>query len=63
MGGGQQDVGCGQSGCIMRTYLVHEMQPDGSSKYIFRKMGDYALANPDALPHTECGGDDGGTVS
>ena len=39
-----------------------EMQPDGSSKYIFRKKGDYALANPDALPHTESGGDEGGTV-
>ena len=41
---------------------LHEMQPDGTSKYIFRKQGDYALANPDALPHTESGGDDGGTV-
>ncbi len=41
---------------------LNEMQPDGSSKYIFRKKGDYALANPDALPHTESGGDDGGAV-
>lgn len=41
---------------------LSEMQSDGSSKYIFRKKGDYALANPDALPHTESGGDDGGTV-
>lgn len=41
---------------------LHEMQPDGTSKYIFRKKGDYALANPDALPHAESGGDDGGTV-
>lgn len=39
-----------------------ETQPDGSTKAIFRKAGDYALAAPDALPHTECGGDDGGTV-
>jgi hypothetical protein len=41
---------------------LNEMQADGTSKYIFRKKGDYALANPDALPHTESGGDDGGTV-
>ena len=39
-----------------------EMQPDGSTKAVFRKAGDYALAAPDALPHHECGGDDGGTI-
>ncbi len=39
-----------------------EIQPDGSTKAIARKAGDYALASPDALPHIECGGDDGGTV-
>ena len=39
-----------------------EMQPDGSTKAIARKAGDYALSSPDALPHIECGGDDGGTV-
>jgi hypothetical protein len=39
-----------------------EMQPDGTTKAISRKKGDYALASPDALPHTECGGDAGGTV-
>lgn len=39
-----------------------ETQPDGSTKAISRKAGDYALAGADALPHTECGGDMGGTV-
>ena len=39
-----------------------EHQPDGSIKAISRKAGDYALAAPDALPHTECGGEDGGTI-
>ena len=39
-----------------------ESQPDGSIKPISRKKGDYALASPDALPHVECGGDEGGTI-
>ena len=39
-----------------------EWQPDGSKKSVFRKKGDYALASPDALPHDERGGDNGGTV-
>ena len=39
-----------------------EMQPDGTTKAISRKKGDYSLASPDALPHLECGGDQGGTV-
>ena len=39
-----------------------ELQPDGTSKSIVRKKGDYALASVDALVHDEWGGDDGGTV-
>jgi hypothetical protein len=39
-----------------------EMQPDGTSKSIVRKKGDYALASVDALPHDEFGGEEGGTV-
>jgi hypothetical protein len=39
-----------------------ELQPDGATKAISRKAGDYALASPDALPHLECGGEAGGTV-
>ncbi len=39
-----------------------ETQPDGSLKAIHRKKGEYALAAPDALPHIECGGEDGGTI-
>lgn len=41
---------------------LEETQADGTKKSISRKKGDYALAPPDALPHTECGGDDGGMV-
>lgn len=39
-----------------------EMLPDGGVKAISRQQGDYALAGADALPHTECGGEDGGTI-
>ena len=39
-----------------------EMQPDGTSKSIVRKKGDYAIASVDALPHDEFGGEQGGTV-
>jgi hypothetical protein len=41
---------------------LRELQPDGSVKEIARKKGDYALAAADALPHHECGGDEGGTI-
>lgn len=39
-----------------------EWQKDGSKKSVFRKKGDYALAPPDALPHDERGGEEGGMV-
>ncbi len=39
-----------------------EMLPGGGTKTISRKQGDYALAGADALPHTESGGEDGGTI-
>ncbi|MEM9359700.1 MAG: hypothetical protein AAGB04_26230 [Pseudomonadota bacterium] len=42
--------------------FLSETQPDGSIKHIHRKTGEYALANPDALPHLEHGGEGGGTV-
>ena len=41
---------------------LQEMQLDGTTKSISRKAGDYALAPPDALPHIEGGGDEGGTI-
>lgn len=41
---------------------ILELQPDGSTKAVLRKAGDYALSSPDALPHIEFGGNDGGTV-
>lgn len=41
---------------------LKDMQPDGTTKSISRKKGDYALASPDALAHREGGGDEGGTV-
>jgi len=41
---------------------LDEFQPDGTTKRIVRKKGDYALAPVDALPHDEWGGETGGTV-
>ena len=38
------------------------MLPDGSTRSIQRRQGDYALAPADAHPHDEWGGEDGGTV-
>jgi len=42
--------------------FLTEMLPDGSTKSVHRKQGDYALAPADAHPHDEYGGDNGGTV-
>jgi len=42
--------------------FLTEMLPDGATKKIHRKKGDYALASADALPHDEHGGQDGGTI-
>lgn len=39
--------------------VLEEQQPDGGAETILRKAGDYALAGPDALPHTERGGPEG----
>ncbi len=39
-----------------------EIAPDGSTKTVVRRKGDYALAPSDAHPHLERGGDEGGTV-
>ena len=41
---------------------LQEMQPDGTTRFVSRAKGDYALASADALPHVECGGDNGGTI-
>ena len=42
--------------------FLTEIEPGGTTRTVHRKKGDYALAGADALPHLECGGDDGGTV-
>ena len=39
-----------------------ELLPDGTTKSVHRKQGDYALAAADAHPHDEWGGEEGGTV-
>ena len=39
-----------------------EIEPDGTEKQILRRKGDYALAQADAFPHMEHGGENGGTV-
>ncbi len=42
--------------------FLSEFLPDGSTKSVHRKQGDYALATADAHPHDEYGGANGGTV-
>lgn len=42
--------------------FLTEMLPDGTTRTVHRKKGDYALAPADAGPHDERGGDEGGTV-
>lgn len=42
--------------------FLSEMSPDGTTKQVHRKKGDYALSLADALPHDEWGGKAGGTV-
>ena len=42
--------------------FLEEMLPDGTTKSVHRKKGDYALAPADAHPHDEHGGDEGATV-
>ena len=42
--------------------FLTELLPDGTTKTIHRKKGDYALASADALAHDEHGGPDGGTI-
>ena len=39
-----------------------DCQNDGSKNPVSRNTGDYALAAPDALPHDERGGEEGGMV-
>lgn len=41
---------------------LEELRPDGTTKRIVRKAGEYALSGVDALPHLERGGDDGCTL-
>ena len=42
--------------------FLEEMLPDGTTRSVHRKKGDYAIAPADARPHDEHGGDGGGTV-
>ena len=41
---------------------LEEMLPDGATRSVHRKKGDYALVPADAHPHDEHGGDEGGTA-
>ncbi len=42
--------------------FLTEMLPDGATRSVHRKTGDYALAPADAHPHDEHGGASGATV-
>lgn len=41
---------------------LKEWLPDGTTRSVHRRRGDYALAPGDAHPHDEWGGEEGGTV-
>lgn len=41
---------------------LREWLPDGTTRDVRRRKGDYAVAAADALPHDEWGGEAGGTV-
>ena len=42
--------------------FLKEMLPDGTTRFVHRKKGDYAFAPADAHPHDEHGGEAGATV-
>lgn len=42
--------------------FLSEWLPGGGTRRIHRRQGDYALAQADALPHDEWGGEQGGTI-
>ena len=42
--------------------FLTEMLPDGTTRSVHRKKGDYALSEADACPHDEFGGEEGGTI-
>lgn len=42
--------------------FLEERLPDGKTRRVHRRKGDYALAPADAHPHDEYGGDKGGTI-
>jgi len=42
--------------------FLNEVLPDGTTRIVHRKKGDYALAPADAHPHDEYGGEQGGTI-
>ena len=42
--------------------FLEETLADGTTKFVHRRKGDYALAAADAHPQNEYGGDEGGTV-
>ncbi|UCD69652.1 MAG: hypothetical protein JSW48_06210 [Betaproteobacteria bacterium] len=42
--------------------FLEERLPDGETRRVRRRKGDYALAPADAHPHDEYGGEEGGTI-
>ena len=41
---------------------LQEQRPDGGTKKVVRKAGEYAISGRDALPHLETGGPDGAVI-
>ena len=42
--------------------FLTEMLPDGTTRSVHRKKGDYAMSEAAACPHDEFGGEEGGTI-
>lgn len=55
-------VACTVTMVLEGEQFLNEMRPDGTTRLVHRRKGDYAIAPADAHPHDEWGGDDGGTV-
>ena len=55
-------VACTVTMVLEGEQFVNEMLPDGTTRLVHRRKGDYAIAPADAHPHDEWGGEEGGTV-
>ncbi len=55
-------VACTATLVLEGEQFLTETLPDGTTRSVHRRKGDYAMAAADAHPHDEHGGEEGGTV-